>query len=66
MPYKELTIDFVLGRCITLGGQRWRILEIDPRTGKARALHCDDESLRGSFCWRSLQALIRDGYVYVD
>lgn len=62
---KELTPEYVLGRHLILGADRWRVLEIHPE-GDVRVLLSTDASKRGRWPWRTVQGLIQDGTITVD
>lgn len=66
MPYKELTVDYLLGRVVWTGAVAWRVLEYRPDTEALRVCYADDDSVRAVWDWRVIRQQIADGAITVD
>jgi hypothetical protein len=66
MPYKEQTIDYLLGRELRTGAIRWRVLEYRPKDFAVRLCFCEDEAVRSVVDWRILRQQIADGTITVE
>jgi hypothetical protein len=71
MPYKELTIDFVLGRVLVIttdtGVHRWRVLEYYPMPlAQLRVILVADERVRSALHWPTVQTMIAAGLIQVE
>lgn len=70
MGYKELTIDWVLGRVLCLrtsiGPLRWRVLEFYPETGELRCCLDADEQTQTRLVWQTVCHMIELGTIEVE
>ena len=62
---KETSVDYVLGRFLVLGSQRYRVLEIDPIRGTVRTIR-EDGQVFGKFNWPEVQRCILASIIEVD
>jgi hypothetical protein len=65
---KELTIDWILGRCLVFDdGSRWRVLSYDNR-GKAPMLRvlCLNDDTPGRFDWVETREALRESVIRVE